>query len=111
MAPLRAPTMARQIQKSCPRVGGAPLSKAASTTPIRAKGKAKMVWENLIISSRARHFSSTAVVDMVVLEGRMAAMRARPGLLGAVSVHRGAGRFKAFHPGCHPAKSRPLTAG
>ena len=54
MAALRAPTMARQIQPIWAPVGGWPLARDARVAPIRAKGKAKTVWENLIISRRWR---------------------------------------------------------
>jgi hypothetical protein len=51
IAPVRAPTIAIQTQKIWPKLGAVPFANDAKTTPIRAKGKAKTVWENLIISN------------------------------------------------------------
>ncbi len=65
MAPVLAPTMATHIQKTCPKVGALSLASEASTTPIKANGKAKTVCENLIISSRVVNFTQALFVIVV----------------------------------------------
>ena len=49
MAAVRAPTMASRIQNSWAAEGR---PRAASSAPVKAKGRAKRVWENLIISRK-----------------------------------------------------------
>src|SRR5262245_35961425 len=56
IAALRAPTIAARIQPVCPMVGS-PLR--ASSTAMNAKGKAKTVCSNLIMSSVMRNFCRT----------------------------------------------------
>src|SRR5580704_13012125 len=50
MAAERAPTMATIIQRICRQVGRPPPTRAASSAPTNAKGRAKMECSNLIIS-------------------------------------------------------------
>lgn len=65
IAPVRAPTIAMQTHKSWPNVGAVPFANDASTTPIKAKGKANTVWENLIISNRDVSLPQAVVVKEV----------------------------------------------
>jgi hypothetical protein len=59
MAAVRAPTIAIIIQNVWYNEGS---PRAARTAPVKAKGRAKMVWENFIIS---RNILILAVRDLV----------------------------------------------
>ena len=67
MAAERAPTMATVIQRIVLH-GGTPL--AASSAPVKAKGKAKIVCSNLIISRMIFIFSSMSPFQYLVIDTR-----------------------------------------
>jgi len=69
MAAVLAPTMAIRIQNMVGREG---MPRAASTAPVSAKGSAKTVWENRIVSRKSRSEARTPGVCGGAAHGRLA---------------------------------------